>query len=63
MPQLPDTLAREARDKLEALKAAPADSIRIKITSGIAPCIILPDDGSTSFLYMVLPVRLKAGES
>ncbi len=48
---------------LEALKAAPSDSIRIKITSGIAPCIIQPADGGSSFLYMVLPVRLKAGES
>lgn len=47
---------------LEALKAAPADNIQIKITSGITPCVILPDDGSSSFLYMVLPVRLKAGE-
>ncbi len=48
---------------LEALKAAPADSIRIKITSGITPCIILPADGGNSFLYMILPVRLKAGEN
>jgi DNA polymerase-3 subunit beta len=48
---------------LEALKAAPADSIRIKITSGITPCVILPADGGSSFLYMILPVRLKANES
>jgi DNA polymerase-3 subunit beta len=47
---------------LDALKAAPSDSIRIKITSGITPCVILPADGSSSFLYMILPVRLKAGE-
>ncbi len=48
---------------IEALKAAPADSIRIKITSGVTPCVILPADDSNSFLYMILPVRLKAGES
>lgn len=48
---------------LEVLRAAPADVVRIKITSGISPCIIIPADGSSSFLYMVLPVRLKANES
>jgi DNA polymerase-3 subunit beta len=47
---------------LEALKAAPADQIRIKITSGISPCVIIPADGSSAFLYMILPVRLKANE-
>jgi DNA polymerase-3 subunit beta len=45
---------------LEALRAAPTDTIRIKITSGISPCIIVPADGSSNFLYMILPVRLKA---
>ncbi len=48
---------------LEALKAAPADQIRINITSGISPCVILPADDSSNFLYMILPVRLKANES
>jgi DNA polymerase-3 subunit beta len=48
---------------LEALKAAPADLVRIKITSGISPCVIIPADGSSNFLYMILPVRLKANES
>ncbi|SHH78860.1 DNA polymerase-3 subunit beta [Sporobacter termitidis DSM 10068] len=47
---------------LEALKAAPADQVRIKITSGISPCVIIPADGSSNFLYMILPVRLKANE-
>lgn len=47
---------------LEALKAAPSDLIRIKITSGISPCVITPADSSSSFLYMILPVRLKANE-
>ena len=48
---------------LDALKAAPADDIKINITSGITPCVIMPADDSNSFLYMILPVRLKAGES
>ncbi len=48
---------------LEVLKAAPADTIRINITSGISPCIIIPADGTNSFLYMILPIRLKANES
>jgi DNA polymerase-3 subunit beta len=47
---------------LEALRAAPADKIRMKITSGTSPCVIVPADGSTNFLYMILPVRLKANE-
>ncbi len=48
---------------LDALKAAPADDINVQLTSGIAPCIIVPADGSDTFLYMILPVRLKANES
>ena len=47
---------------LEALRAAPADLVRIKITSGISPCVIVPADGNNNFLYMILPVRLKANE-
>lgn len=47
---------------LEALRAAPSDTIRIKINSGITPCVIIPADGSSKFLYMILPVRLKANE-
>lgn len=44
---------------LEALKYAPADSVRIELNTGISPCIITPVEGEESFLYMVLPVRLK----
>ena len=47
---------------LDALKAAPADSLRVLLSSGISPCVIIPADGSENFLYMILPVRLKAGE-
>ena len=48
---------------IEALKAAPTDEIRLELTSGVTPCIISPTDESGSFLYMILPVRLKAYES
>jgi DNA polymerase III subunit beta len=47
---------------LDALRAAPTDNIRFYLSSGVSPCVILPADGSRSFLYMILPVRLKANE-
>lgn len=45
---------------MDALKAAPADRLRMEFTSGVAPCVILPVEGEENFVYMVLPVRLKA---
>ncbi len=45
---------------MDALKAAPADRLRLEFTSGVAPCVILPAEGEEKFIYMVLPVRLKA---
>ncbi len=48
---------------LDALKAAPADQIRINVASATSPCFIIPADGSNNFLYMTMPVRLKANES
>jgi len=50
------------RYMLDALKAAPADTLKVLLTSGVSPCVIIPADGSDKFLYMILPVRLKAGE-
>jgi len=50
------------RYMLDAFKAAPADKLKILLSSGISPCVIIPADGSDKFLYMILPVRLKAGE-
>jgi DNA polymerase-3 subunit beta len=47
---------------LEALKAAPAERLRINLNSGTAPCVILPEEGGDGFLYMILPVRLHPGE-
>ena len=47
---------------MDALKAAPADKVRLELTTGVSPCVILPTEGEENFLYMVLPARLKAGE-
>ena len=46
--------------EMDALKAAPADKLRLEFSSGVAPCVILPAEGEENFIYMVLPVRLKA---
>lgn len=49
---------------LDALKAAQTDTLRISLNTPISPCIIQPEDEENreQFLYMVLPVRLKAGQ-
>lgn len=47
---------------MEALRYAPADEVKIELNSGITPAIIVPTEGEENFLYMVLPVRLKASE-
>ena len=47
----------------EAVKAAPASRVRLELNTPTSPCLILPQEGEAdNFLYMVLPVRLKAGE-
>ena len=47
---------------MDALRYAPADEVKIELNSGITPAIIVPTEGEENFLYMVLPVRLKASE-
>lgn len=48
---------------MDAVKAAPADRVRLELNTPTSPCLILPEEeGDNHFLYMVLPVRLKAGE-
>ena len=44
----------------DALKAAPAEEIVVCLNTGSTPCIFKPVDGSERFLYMILPVRLRA---
>ena len=46
----------------DALKAAPADELNVCLNTGSIPCIFVPADGSDNFVYMVLPVRLRAGQ-
>lgn len=48
---------------MEALRYAPADKVKMELNSSISPCIIVPTEGEENFLYMVLPVRLKANEA
>jgi len=48
---------------LEALKAAPAEEVKLELSTGVTPCVISPADENNNFLYMILPVRLKAYES
>ena len=45
---------------MEALRYAPADTVKMELNTSISPCIIVPTEGDDNFLYMVLPVRLKA---
>ncbi len=48
---------------LDALKVAPADRLRLCLSTPTAPCIILPEDEEDdSFLYLILPVRIRADE-
>ncbi|MBQ8850979.1 MAG: DNA polymerase III subunit beta, partial [Oscillibacter sp.] len=44
---------------MEALRYAPADTVKIELNTGVTPAIIVPTEGEENFLYMVLPVRLK----
>ena len=44
----------------DALKAAPEESLTVNLISSSSPCVLTPEDGSEKFLYMILPVRLRA---
>ena len=45
---------------MDALKAAPEATLTVNLISGSSPCVLTPEDGSEKFLYMILPVRLRA---
>lgn len=47
---------------MDALKAAPADRIRLELGTRISSCVIVPAEGEENFLYMVLPTRLRADD-
>jgi len=44
---------------LDALKAAEQDRVKMELTTGESPAVIVPEEGD-DYLYMVLPVRLRA---
>ncbi len=48
---------------LEALRAAPAENVRLQLSTGVSPCVIVPTDENRNFIYMILPVRLRANEN
>lgn len=48
---------------MDAVKRAPAQRLRLELNTATSPCLILPQSGEPeNFLYMVLPVRLRASE-
>ena len=47
---------------MEALRYAPAETVKIELNTGVSPAIIVPVDDQDNFLYMVLPVRLKSSD-
>ena len=50
------------RYMLDALKAAPADVLELRLNTPVSPCVIVPEEGKEQkFIYMVLPVRLRSG--
>ena len=50
------------KNLMEALRYAPADTVKIELNTGVSPAVIVPVEGEENFLYMVLPVRLKSAE-
>lgn len=46
---------------LDALRACPEEKVLLELKSSLSPCVIRPVEGE-KFLYLVLPVRLKADQ-
>ena len=46
---------------MDALKAAGKDELLLCLNSAGSPCILKAADGTENFTYMILPVRLRAG--
>ncbi len=47
---------------MDALKAAAKDELHLCLNTASSPCILTAADGSDNFTYMILPVRLRAGD-
>lgn len=63
IPTCPETveIGFNNRYLLDALRAIGEDTCMLELKSGLSPCVFRPLEGD-SYLYLVLPVRLKAGE-
>ena len=48
---------------LDALRAAPTDELLLKLNSPTSPCVIQPASEDGSFLYLILPVRIRSAEA
>ena len=55
------TIGFNNRYLLDALRAAPTETVHFGLNTPSSPAVILPDEGD-SFAYMILPVRLRANE-
>lgn len=47
---------------LDALSACPENAINISFNGALSPIVISPTDDSNSFLYLILPLRLKTND-
>lgn len=47
---------------MDALKASGKDKLNLCLNTASTPCVIEAADGSDNFTYMILPVRLRAGD-
>lgn len=56
------TIGFNNRYLMDALRAAPSEEVWLGLNTASSPAVILPADGSDSFAFMILPVRLRAGE-
>ena len=48
---------------LDALRAAPTDELLLRLSSPTSPCVIQPASEDGSFLYLILPVRIRSAET
>ena len=47
---------------MDALKAAGEEKLNLCLNTASSPSVIEAADGSKKFTYMILPVRLRAGD-
>lgn len=47
---------------LDALRAVPTPEVVLELSNALSPIVLTPADEKYDYAYMVLPVRLKAGE-